>query len=103
MCLICTLYISGTQYVLSHIVKIDDDQGKGKDWRQISGALACIIEREMCLGEDDRFTLGHALSEVVSSNQVKVSLRFVKGFAELSPMQMEDRAMGVDHPPAMLL
>lgn len=54
-------------------MKIDDDQGTGKDWRQIPGALTCIIEREMCLGEDDCFTLGHAVSKVVSFNQVKMS------------------------------
>ena len=84
-------------------MKTDHDQGKGKDWRQIPGALACTIEREMCLGEDDCFTLGHAVSEVVSSNQVKMSLRFMNGFAELSPMHMEDKAMGMDHLPAILL
>lgn len=72
-------------------MKIDDDQGKGKDWRQIPGALACIIEREMCLGEDDCLTLRHAVSKVVSFNQVKMSHRFMDGFAELSPMQMEEK------------
>lgn len=57
----------------------------------------------MCLGEDACFTLGHAVSEVVSSNQVKMSLQFTNGFAELSPMQMKDKAMGMDHLPAILL
>lgn len=36
------------------------------------------------------------MSEVVSSNQVKMSL-IMKGFAELSPMQMEDRHVVTIH------
>lgn len=31
-----------------------------------------MMEREVHLGEDDCFTLGHAVFEVVSPNQVKI-------------------------------
>lgn len=47
---------------------------EGKDKRQIPGALAYVMQREVRLGDDDCFTLGHAVFEVLSSNQVEMRM-----------------------------
>lgn len=76
--------------------------GGGNDRRQIPGALACVTVREAGSGEDDCLTLGHAVFEVLSSNQVETPSGFMSRFAGHSPVQIEDKAMGMDHLPSML-
>lgn len=58
--------------------------------------------REAHLGEDDCFTLGHAVLKVLSSNQVEMPYGFMRRFNGCFPVQMEGKAMGMDHLPSML-